>query len=440
MDSTFPRLCGAVAGLGSVALLASCSPDEKPASTAAPAGTTSTGDAGTTAMPKAGADAGGAANMAGGAGVAGAAGQGGSMQADPPPPGNLAELVDNEWIELPTSVAASPGLEGSYQQRGWCTLRFAPGLDTLFFYEGFQQAERGDYCIYANALYELDPTDGIARQRTLSNWYCDDSGGYRKLEGQSESPVDRHTYAQFAYAASTGRVYMIAGAASRFDQADQPYDFWSYAPADGGVWERMPESYPGAEADRAASVGPYTGNLLHHSPTDTLYYFMSASRIHRYAIDSGEWSTISDAPGSEEVTEVGGHGLYDSERDRFAFYGNNWHPEDAGSTEFAFFDVASESWQLAVVPPAPDGPPPKSYAPIEYDSENDVYLLHAGWKQNDTWVYDPKLETWSAIATSTAPPPAGTGTYLAYASTYGVLFRLDDSVPRLYALRYRPGP
>lgn len=354
-----------------------------------------------------------------------------------PSPGNLASLVDNEWVELPSRVLPAAGITGAYQSRGWCTLRFVPGRDTLVFYEGFREASRGNYCIYANALYEVDPRAGDIRQRSLSNWFCDDSGGYRRLPNLPDTPVDRHTYAQFAYAPTTGSLYMIGGAAARFPMADHPFDFWRF-PLDGGAWQKMPESYPGAEQDRAASAGAYTANLLFHPPSNSLVYFKSARVIHRFALASGAWTTLRDPPGHATVGDVGAHGLWDAKRDRFAFYGNNWHPQDQGSNELVFFDVAGGRWEERTVPPPPAGPPPKSYASLEYDSRHDVYLLHAGWRQNDTWVFDPTAESWRRIVTRSAPPPGGTGTYVAYAAAHDALVRVDEGGPRLFAFRYRP--
>lgn len=351
-----------------------------------------------------------------------------SVDARPPDLGNLSALVDNEWVELPTTVAASTIATGMYQTRNWCTLRFVPGRNTLVFYEGFREAQRGNYCIYANALYEVDPTVGEVHHRTLSNWHCDD-GSYYRIDGLPDTPVDRHTYAQFAYAPTTERLYMVAGAATRFG-ADRPYDFWSYS-FDVGVWEKMPESYPGA----GGGADPYTQNLIFHPPTNSLYYFFSASRVYRFLLASGSWETL-DVAGASAVTDIGAHGLYDPTRDRFAFFGNNWHPNDAGTTELTFFDATTRTWSHGPVPSAPSGPPAKSYASLEYDDVNDAYLLHGGWHQNDTWAFHPSDGSWHEIATTTAPPPSGTGTYVAYDPTHDALIRLDENGPRLYALRY----
>jgi hypothetical protein len=382
-------------------------------------------------------DGGEPGSTGGSGGLAGGEPRGGAGGA--PRTGTLAGLIDNDWVRLPTTVAASAVASGSYQTRGWCTLRFVPGRDTLFFYEGFQEDSRGNYCIYANSLYEVDPTDGDVQHRTLSNWFCDDSGGYHRLDGLPDTPVDRHTYAQFAYAPTTDRLYMLGGAAGRFAVADWPYDFWSYS-FDEGAWELLPESYPGAESDRAAQRGAYTANLIFHPPSNSLLYFQAPSAVHRFSLDSGAWSTFDDVTGADAVTDIGAHGLYDPVRDRFAFYGNNWHPSDEGTTELTFFDAEGRTWSRGTVPSAPNGPPAKSYASLEYDDAHDVYLLHGGWKQNDTWAYRPADDSWLQIATSTAPPPAGTGTYVAYDSTHGALIRLDESEPALYALRYVPEP
>jgi len=309
------------------------------------------------------------------------------------------------------------------------------------FYEGFREpALRGNYCIYANALYEFDARTGIIEQRSLSNWYCDDTGGYRRIEDLPDTPVDRHTYSQFAYVPGNQGLYMVAGASARFPVADRAYDFWRYTHADG--WVKLPESYPGSETDRAAQIGPYTANLIHHPGSNTLYYFKNAQTIHRYNVETRAWmTTLSNAPGSDTVSDIGAHGLYDPVFDRFAFYGNNWHPSDQGSNEFVIFDVATGSWQEQTVPAPPNGPGPKSYAALEYNSRWSVYMLHGGWQDNQTWVYDPASSQWHQVLTASAPPAStGRGTYTAYDAFNDALIKFDEATGRIFALRYQPRP
>ena len=352
----------------------------------------------------------------------------------PPARGDVLDLAD-DWVELPLEFAPLSGTQSEYQTRGWCTLRFVPGRDTLVFYEGARESSRGNFCIYANALYELEPRSGVVYQRSLSNWYCDDSGGYRRLPDLPDTPVDRHTYSQFAYAPSTDSVYMVGGAAARFPMADHPFDFWRFSFAEG-AWEKMPDSYPNAEEDRSASRGAYTANLLYHPPSNSLYYFKSSSSIHTFDLTEETWRTLETPPGAETVHEVGAHGLYDPERDRFAFYGNNWDPNDEGTTEFLWFDAGAQRWEEQAVPAS--GPGRKSYASLEYNSRHDVYMLHGGWRESDTWVYDPSVDEWQQLQTASAPPPDGTGTYVAYDPSNDALMRFDEASGKLYALRFDP--
>lgn len=315
---------------------------------------------------------------------------------------SVEELKDNTWVSKKPAFKFLPGLVGRYQDRGWCTLRYQSRNKSLIFYEGYTRTRD---CIYANSLYESDPLKDSVHMRTISNWLCEEHkvGPALPANATAPTPMDRHTYAQFAYVPSNNKLYMAHGA---MGNNNHQHDLWAYS-FDTGKWENLGLSPGGTQAWECTCAL----NLIHTPFTEELYFFGSQKAVYAYKIASGTWRTL--APRNATTKDIGGHGLYDPKRNQFAFYGNNWTANDAGATTFLFYDPVSNAWIENA--PTATWPPAKSYASLEYNSKHDIYMLHGGWQQSDTWIWYPSQRIWREVLVPAKPVAiTNRGTYTAY--------------------------
>lgn len=325
---------------------------------------------------------------------------------------DLANLEPNRWHQVEPRWRYLTGLgNGAYQGRGWGTLRAVPRRGTVVFYEGFGPGRRGNYCIYANALYEFDPAAERVDMLSIGNWYCQSGGKTVPLPENEVAPTprDRHTYAQFAYAPTTDRVYLAAGASSSSD--GHPRDFWSYS-LSSRQWEKLgdiPEGIPAWDCTCER-------NLIWSARDNRLYFFVGANAVYAFDLGDKAWKALS-TKGTPRA--IGSHGAYDARRHRFVFYGNNWTSDERGSDALVMFDAATATWSNA--PVSSPWPPPKSYAALEYNDRHDAYMLHGGRGHNDTWAYLPAQQRWVRIATPKPAVPGGVSTYLAYDNRNDIL-------------------
>lgn len=324
---------------------------------------------------------------------------------------DLPNLEPNRWHKVQPKWHYLPGIgHGAYQGRGWGTLRAVSSRGTVVFYEGFGPGRRGSACIYANALYEFDPATEKAHMLSIGNWFCQSGSETVPLPENDAAPTpkDRHTYAQFAYAPSTDKVYLAAGASS---SGGHPQDFWSFS-FSSRQWENLggiPLRVPGwgCICER---------NLIYSSGDNRLYFFVGANPVHVFDLADKAWKPLA-TKGAPKV--IGSHGAYDARRNRFVFYGNNWTSDDRGSDAMVIFDVATATWSN--VPVSAPWPPQKSYAALEYNEKHDAYMLHGGRGHHDTWAYLPAQQRWMRIDSPTPTAPNGVSTYLAYDGRNDVL-------------------
>lgn len=338
-----------------------------------------------------------------------------------------ASLAPNRWHKAPLHwrlPASEPG--GAFQARGWGSLQYNAVGKSLVFYEGFGPSSRGDYCIYGNALYEYSPASDTVALRSLGNWFCEVGHLPSPLAADNAvpTPMDRHTYSQFAYASSTHSLYLAHGASG---SGNHPHDLWAYAFADA-KWTRLGAAPGGTEGWECDC----DGHLLHHPPTDELIYIRSRSEVHAYSLRTGTWRRMTIRGAASGV--IGAKGAYDSKRDRFVFFGNVWTADDRGTADFLLFEPATGTW--TAVPAAGTWPPARSYATMLYLPGPDLYLLQGGWRQGNTWVFDPAAETWSRPALADSVPGGGKSAYAAYDAGNGLVAAFEAGA--MYLLRYLP--
>jgi hypothetical protein len=336
----------------------------------------------------------------------------------------------NKWVKITPKWKKPIGISGSFQERGWCTMRFNSQNKTFIFYEGFGPSDHGNYCIYANSLYQYYPTTDTIEVASLSNWYCNAGSAGTDISPLASNainptPRDRHTTNQFAYSPTDNRVYLCHGA-SKSNQ--HPHDFWSYS-FEKQKWENLGAAPGGTEGWECTC----SQNLIYNPNTDELYLFLGRSSLYVYGIKSKAWRKVNLNLGA--AGEVGSHGTFDTKRNIFVFYGNDYTSNDVGSTMFAFFDAKTNTWLNKA--PSGNWPPAKSYASLEYNSKFDVYMLHGGYNQNDTWIYEPVAGEWTKIVSATNPDPSAMkGTYLSYDSTRNILATLSGG--NMWLFKYSP--
>jgi hypothetical protein len=339
---------------------------------------------------------------------------------------DLSNLAPNRWHAVQPAWHYPPGLgQGAYQGRGWGTLRAIPARGTVVFYEGFGPSRRGHYCIYANALYEFDPATERVDMLSIGNWYCQSGSKTLPLPENEVAPTpkDRHTYAQFAYAPTTDRVYLAAGASS---SGGHPFDFWSFS-LSSRRWERL--------GDIPAGIPRWgcicEGNLIWNSGDNRLYLFVGANPVYAFDLKDNSWKTVA-TKGTARI--IGSHGTYDARRNRFVFYGNNWTADERGSDAMVIFDVATATWSNE--PLSSPWPPAKSYASLEYNEKHDAYMLHGGRGHNDTWAYFPARQGWTRIESPTRTAANSASTYFAYDSRNDILINFAGQ--RMWVMRWVP--
>lgn len=340
---------------------------------------------------------------------------------------NMADLPPNNWVEVkPRWKFPTEASGGAFQERGWGTFRFRSAANSVVFYEGYGPSDRGQYCIYANSLYEYNPPADSVTMLALSNYYCNVGTLPQPLPQNqvNPTPMDRHTYSQLAYSPADDQLYLSHGASG---SGNHPHDLWAYSFKDR-KWQNMGAS-PGA-VQAWELVGE--GNLILNSKTNELYLFRNRKAIYVYNVASKTWKTL--APKGTTAGVVGAHGAYDSKRDRFVFYGNIWTENDVGSTMFTFFDVASNTWTDQT--PAGTWPPALSYSSVEYNSKWDLYMMHGGYLQKDTWIYNPGTKAWFNLKTPNSTQPNGKQMNLVYDPVHDVLINSVKGV--MYLLRYVP--
>ncbi len=331
----------------------------------------------------------------------------------------------NNWYSVKPAFKFLPGLTGRYQDRGWCTLRYHSKNKSLIFYEGYT---RDQDCIYANSLYEFHPEKDSVLMRSISNWNCREHtvGPALAANATNPTPMDRHTYAQFAYVPATNKVYMAHGA---MGNNNHQHDLWAWN-FETSKWENLGAAPGGTQAWECICAL----NLIYSPTTEELLFFGSQKAIYAYKLAAGTWRTLA-TPKNASGKDIGGHGLYDPKRNVFAFYGNNWTENDVGSTTFLIYNPSTNAW--TDVAPSGAWPPAKSYASMEYNSKHDLYMLHGGWKQNDTWIWNPNTQAWREVTTPTKPTAiTNRGTYTAYSPDHDAL--VTYSANTMWFLRVLP--
>jgi hypothetical protein len=378
-------------------------------------------------------------------------------------PFNFSTMESDRWYEV-TPTFDYKGRPGAYQSRDWCTLRYNPDNQSLYFYEGFSS---GDYCIYANALYEFFPDSANNRVDlvNVSSWTCSGGGTGPFFADQSggRDPRPRHTYSQFAYAPSSRSVYMINGSMG-VSHDGHFSDFWKYSVA-ASSWSLLgftpftdnappmeaPAEYTGApEAPPMWLRGKeniYDQNLFYHAPTNEIYFFYTmqlyykpnvgrtkSPAIYAYSLTNRSWRTVFEAVADTAPNPIppllGAHGAYDGTRNQFVFYSSS------GDRLLHSFNPSNGAWSL-LANTAGSSPAPRGFGSLEYIASRDLFV-YAG-ESRDVWVYDPVGQSWRDITPTPLPaswPPATGSYYWSYDPAHDVLVHFNSDTQRFWFYRF----
>ena len=113
--------------------------------------------------------------------------------------------------------------------------------------------------------------------------------------------------------------------------------------------------------------------------------------------------------------------VYNSANQKTYLFGGASGP----SSDLYVYDMPANSWtKLAPTGPAP---PARNMAAFAYDSANNVFIVYGGYDSNgvalnDTWIYNPDSNAWSAANPAQSPPVPGFASfgYLTYDSDNNV--------------------
>ena len=307
--------------------------------------------------------------------------------------------------------------EAQFSTRGWCKMVTRPEGGILF-YEGFHDSIRGE-TIYANALYWFNPVTEVCSMMTVSNW----SRSYIELSENAAypTPLDRHTYNQFCYAASSNSIYLAGGACGA---GHHPVDAWGYS-LTTAAWTKIADTCPGF----AGYNGDFFDNPYMYSPgTSELLLFKTASTVHAYNLTSGLWSIKSTPANAASTGMLGTGNIYDPVRQRLLFFGGAW--EDSQNTLKVYYSSGN---RYETITPTGTLPPRVDYANISYAQPWDVFFTVI---YGQTWYYSPASNAWTQLAT-TGVSLEDIGMYCAYDSVNNLLVVIDKSVPSYYNVRFK---
>ncbi len=368
---------------------------------------------------------------------------------------DFGSMQANRWYHVtPAYQFGAHGGPGSgYENRHWSNLRYNSDKETLIFYGGFRSPVVGNSCIYANALYEYFPATDEVRLESLANWFCNTGNGgstspqsFYPIVGLPDTPKPRHTYSQFVYAASS--VYLMHGSMG----SDQHlHDFWRYSYLSSS-WSKLGDNSDAGLPDvpptgvNASWANIYDNNLLYHPPSNSLYFFHGMTlysnprAIHAYSLGTPGWTMLTGV--TNMPLNFGGHGAYDSIRDRFVFFGSAY---SGGSSQLYLYDATSRIWTTMSNPGAVPWPDGRDNAGLQYNSSEDVYMLMGADGRRDLWIYQPVLGVWTDLTPSPLPtewPPNGnedSAYNLAFHASLNVLVRYDERDGSMWLYRYVSG-
>jgi len=321
----------------------------------------------------------------------------------PVPSAAALSIPANTWVALkaPTQVLPS-GLGGSYQGRGWNHLRYDSVSRRMVLFDGYNEPPvypLGN--IYANSLWSYDPVKNQLSLEKLDHWTHTSTGSGPLPENVADpTPYDRHAYACLVYVASHDAVYLWSGANSNIPDG-YIGDMWSYSFAQH-AWRPIAGPHPFTVFEQAMAYDPFLEKLVLFGGSDRGYH--DGDKTYVFDLKSELWTDV--APVTTPAPRAGQTLTFDSARRVTWMFGGaiNGQP----TNELWQYDARANTW--AQVAASGEGPSPRRFASMAYDSTHDVVLLWGGVTGSnaaltDTWVLHPNSRSWEKLSPATAPDP-----------------------------------
>jgi len=314
---------------------------------------------------------------------------------------------NNEWFEIPTKVKFLEGYEGgTYQNRHWSRMVYNSIDGNMYFYEGYLNSKMQiPQTIYGNTIYKIDLEKKLIEMKVMSNW--------KKKEGKDgewfnesgiEAPFDRHTYGCFVYVDKLDGILMSHGASG--GNSARVQDSWLFSFKEN-KWEKFP-----SVGDIKGSNSNFENHLMYLPGDDKVYMTSRQVKdviLYRHKFGEKEWAKLERMKIEGMQTGVAlwsANGKADTKRKRYVFIGGSIKDKEGvvtGANKFIVFNFEKESFET-LEPASEEVPAGFIRVPyFVYDSENDVYIVHANKNEVGTWVFNPNDNKWKKIEVGKGP-------------------------------------
>jgi len=319
------------------------------------------------------------------------------------PAGAAITIPSNTWVKQPTPTRVGlPGFSGTFQARGWNSLIFDPVGKRALLFDGYLDASR-PYSIYANALWTYDALNNRLSLESVTNWVRQ-SGVTVPLPANTTNPTpyDRHPYSHTAFVPEKNSLYMWSGANSSLT-TNYLGDTWVYDFGTHQWREIVNATHPFAVFEQAATYDPATHRFVLFGGAASGYRDGTDAWLFDVNSELWEKATTASVPGPR----MGQTMVYDPMR-RVSYMFGGGYPYPAAGNELWAYDASARTWQRIL--PSGTAPSARRFAAMAYDSRHDIVLLwggrvdQSGVLYNDTWIYRPSTRTWQQLAPQASPP------------------------------------
>ncbi len=287
----------------------------------------------------------------------------------------------NTWVKMTTKGVPA-------QVVGFGRLTYAAGFKRTVMMENYHQLGS-------------EPNEALlAYDFTTNRWDVLNLGGNFHMEDMSDGG---HSVGALVYNPNQN-IFHYYGMFSGSQALEMPLHTWWYDPFGQVGRDKHTSPKPGGTMFAGGAFDVASNKFV-----------LFSGETFMYDPATNDWS--KKTPLGTPPTSAGGYPSmdYNSQNKKvYMFGGQGTYWNDVYS-----YDVPTNTWTHHA--PAGTPPPPRSEAAFAYDSTNNIFLLYggmspAGTPLNDTWVYDPAADRWTALTPAQSPTPAGFASfgYLAY--------------------------
>lgn len=183
---------------------------------------------------------------------------------------------------------------------------------------------------------------------------------------------------------------LIAFGGFSFD-GDLNAETWAYDP-DSNAWEHMhPKKKPSPRNYSAMAYDQASDRVILFGGDDGVDVF---GDTWAYDYESDSWTRMS--PATSPPRRTYSWMVYDSRRDRMVLFGGSADMDTAAFDDTWTYDVDKDVWTRLAV----RGPSARAWHAMAYDRRTGTVVLFGGGPSREeytaeTWVYDPRADTWS---------------------------------------------